>query len=89
MKILRSSFLCALAFFGTLGAFSFGYSAYVSNYPSTATAGITPLSANEWNKMVSALQTIDANLSAFSISGSKVGIGVNPNAAVLDLKGTS
>ncbi len=76
----KTPILSAIAFFGTLGVLSVGYSAYVSSYPATATAGVTALSAGEWNKMVSALQTLDTNLSAFTISSGNVGIGTAPNS---------
>ncbi len=77
---LKAPVLTAVAFFGTLGILSVGYSAYVSNYPATATAGTSQLSAGEWNKMVTALQALDTNLSAFTISGGNVGIGTAPNS---------
>ena len=64
----KTPVLWAVAFFGTLGILSVGYSAYVSSYPATATAGTSQLSATEWNKMVTALQTLDGKLSAFTIT---------------------
>ncbi|MDQ1343909.1 MAG: hypothetical protein QG650_629 [Patescibacteria group bacterium] len=79
--------LSAVAFFGTLGAVSIGYSAYVSNYPAAATAGVTTLSATEWNKMVTALQTLDNNLSNLSFSGGRVGIGASSPATKLHIIG--
>ncbi|MFZ3233580.1 MAG: hypothetical protein WA194_08940 [Patescibacteria group bacterium] len=73
---IKTPVLSAVAFFGTLGILSVGYSAYVSNYPATATAGTSQLSAGEWNKMVTALQTLDGKLSTFTITaGGQVGIG--------------
>lgn len=69
---LKTPILSAIAFFCTLGILSVGYSAYVSSYPATATAGVTSLSAGEWNKMVSALQALDGKLSTFALSGSNV-----------------
>ena len=71
--------LCSVAIISTVSALSIGYGAYVSNYPATASSGAT-LSSSEWNKMVSALQTLDTNLSAFTVSGGKVGIGTAPVA---------
>ena len=68
MKRIKTPVLSAIAFFGTLGILSVGYSAYVSNYPATATSGTSQLSATEWNKMVTALQTLDGKLSAFTIT---------------------
>ena len=68
MKSLKSPVLSAVAFFGTLGILSVGYSAYVSSYPAAATAGTSQLSASEWNKMVTALQTLDGKLSTFNIT---------------------
>lgn len=59
--------LSAVAFFSTVGILSVGYSAFVSNYPATAT-GSSQLSSTEWNKMVAALQTLDTNLSNFQFS---------------------
>ncbi len=81
MSPVKTPILTAVAFFGTLGILSVGYSAYVSNYPATATAGTSQLSAGEWNKMVTALQALDTNLSAFTISGGNVGIGNSPTQA--------
>ena len=78
MSRIKTPVLSAVAFFGTLGILSVGYSAYVSNYPATATSS-TQLSSAEWNKMVAALQTLDTNLSAFTISSGNVGIGTTPN----------
>ncbi|MFZ3233584.1 MAG: hypothetical protein WA194_08960 [Patescibacteria group bacterium] len=74
----KTPVLSAVAFFGTLGILSVGYSAYVASYPATATP-TTQVSSTEWNKMVTALQTLDNNLSAFTISSGNVGIGTAPN----------
>lgn len=71
---IKKSVLSAVAFFGTLGILSVGYSAYVAAYPAAATAGVTALSAAEWNKVVAALQALDNVLSTFTVSGGKVGI---------------
>ncbi|MFZ3233497.1 MAG: hypothetical protein WA194_08480 [Patescibacteria group bacterium] len=77
MKIreLKKPVLSAVAFFSTVGILSVGYSAFVTNYPATATAGTSQLSATEWNKMVAALQALDTNLSNFQFSSGNVGIG--------------
>lgn len=77
MKIreFKKPALSAVAFFGCVCVLSVGYSAFVSNYPATATAGTSQLSATEWNKMVTALQTLDSNLSNFRFTGDHVGIG--------------
>ena len=79
MARIKTPVLSAVAFFGTLGILSVGYSAYVSSYPATATPS-TQISSTEWNKMVTALQALDTNLSAFTISGGNVGIGTAPNS---------
>lgn len=72
---IKAPALWATAFFGTLGILSVGYSAYVSGYPATATAGTSQLSAAEWNKMVAALQTLDGRLSLLDFTNDVVGIG--------------
>ena len=70
---LKKPVLSAVAFFGTLGILSVGYSAFVANYPATATA-TNPLSSTEWNKMVSALQTLDTALSNFTFDSTTVSV---------------
>lgn len=87
--IFRKSVIAAVGFFGTLGALSVGYSAYVSSLPATANSGAT-LSSAEWNKMVAALSTLDDNLSNLTFSGGGVGIGTaNPATRKLDVRITT
>lgn len=69
---LKRTVFSVLAFFGMLGAASIGYSAIVAPSPVATGSG---LSAGEWNKMVAALEALDAGLSHFSFSSGKVGIG--------------
>lgn len=64
--VARKGVVWATAFFGTFGTFALGYSAYVTNMPATATAGVSQLSATEWNKIVTALQTLDSAISGAS-----------------------
>lgn len=69
----------ALIFCGTVTALTIGYSSYISSLPAVVGSG-SGLTATEWNKMVSGLQTLDTNLSNLSFNGGNVGIGVNPGA---------
>jgi hypothetical protein len=85
-NIFRKSAIAAVGFFGTLGVLSVGYSAYISSLPATANSGAT-LSSVEWNKMVTALSTLDNNLSNLTFSGGNVGIGTSSPAAKLHANG--
>jgi len=67
LSFWKKSFYSALVFFGTVIALSVGYSNYISVYPANVGTG-SGLSSGEWNKMVSALQTLDSNLSKLSFS---------------------
>lgn len=84
---LKNSIISGITFFVTVWILSIGYSNYVSNYPASVGTG-SGLSANEWNKMISALQTLDLNLSNLSFLAGKVGIGTTNPGQTLSVSGT-
>ena len=74
---LQKPVFTAIAFFGTLGILSTGYSAYTSL--STVTAGTSQLKASDWNAMVANLDDHQQKLSNVYYSAGKIGIGTaNP-----------
>lgn len=73
MPNLKNSIIAGIAFFTTVGMLTIAHSAYVASYPAITASG-SALSSSEWNRMVSALTTLDEKLSVFGISGNNVGI---------------
>jgi hypothetical protein len=84
MRNLKSPILSAIAFFGTLGMLSIGYSAYSSL--STVTSS-DKLTVGMWTQVKDNFDELNARTANISSSGGNVGIGtVNPTNK-LDVNG--
>ncbi|MDQ1343618.1 MAG: Peptidase protein [Patescibacteria group bacterium] len=82
----KSPALSAVAFFGTLGILSVGYSAYSSL--SAVTSG-QPLTVGMWTQVKDNFDNLNARTANVLSSGTYVGIGTSSPISTLTVKSTN